>query len=164
MTNSNHSSETPPRGTITLPDQIEFPRLLDFYELQDAEHTQIHTFYENLSEGKLTTTQCTACGVVHYPPRIVCPECMSDELEYTPLPHYGELHSFTEVRGTAPIGMNDETPFVAGIVDLGEIRLSSQIDDAEYSELSIGDPVQLKIMDIEGPTDQERVFYRFVPR
>jgi uncharacterized OB-fold protein len=151
------------RETVSIPDQVELPRLLDFYELQDPEHTQIHEFYENLREGELTTTQCTNCAALHFPPRIICPECMSDDLEYVSLPHEGELYSFTEVRGTAAIGLNRDTPFVAGTVDLGEIHLSARIDDAEYNDVEIGDPVQLKIIDIDDATDQDRVFYRFEP-
>lgn len=151
------------RETVSIPDQVELPRLLDFYELQDPEYTQIHEFYENLREGELTTTQCTDCGAVHFPPRIICPECMSDDLEYVPLPHEGELYSFTEVRGTAAIGMNNDTPFVAGVVDLGNIRLSARVDDAGYDDLEIGDPVQLKIVEIDDSIEQERVFYRFEP-
>jgi hypothetical protein len=55
-------------------------------------------------------------------------------------------------------------PFVVGVVDLGDVRLSARIDDAAYDDLEIGDSVQLKIVDIDGPTDQDRVFYRFEPR
>lgn len=157
------SDDEPPRETIELPDRIKFPRLLDFYELQDPDHTRIHEFYANLRDGRLTTTRCRDCEAVHFPPRIVCPECLSDGLSYTPLPHEGRLHSFTEVNGTTAIGMNDETPFVVGTVDLGPVRLSARIDDAEYGDLAIGDPVRLKIVDIDGPEDQHRAFYRFVP-
>ena len=149
------------RETISIPDQIELPRLLDFYDLQGPEDTQIHEFYENLNEGELTTTQCTDCQSLHFPPRTICPECTGDDLEYVPLPHTGELYSFTEVRGTAAIGMNSDTPFVAGVVDLGEIRLSARVDDALYNELEIGDSVQLKIVELDDSTDQDRVFYRF---
>ncbi|WP_424009304.1 Zn-ribbon domain-containing OB-fold protein [Haloferax denitrificans] len=152
-----------PRETVSIPTEIELPRLLDFYELQDAEHTQIHEFYENLRDGRFTTTECRECGELHFPPRIVCPECTSDDLEYVDLPHEGEMYSFTEVRGTSAIGMNDDTPFVAGVVDLGPVRLSARVDDASYEDLEIGSKVQLKIVEIDGPTDQERVFYRFTP-
>lgn len=157
------TDDDPTRETVSIPDKVELPRLLDFYELQDPEHTQIHEFYENLRKGELTTTQCTDCKALHFPPRIICPECTSDDLEYVSLPHTGELYSFTEVRGTAAIGMNSDTPFVAGVVDLGEIRLSARVDDARYDDLEIGDSVQLKIVEIDDSTDQDRVFYRFEP-
>lgn len=155
-------TDDPPRETVSLPDTVTFPRLLDFYDRQDAAHTGIHPFYEHLQDGQLTTTTCDDCGRVHFPPRIVCPSCTGDDLSYTNLPHRGELHSFTEVRGPTPIGM-DDAPFVVGVVDLGPVRLSARIDDADYGALAIGDAVRLKIIDIEGPNAESRVFYRFVP-
>lgn len=157
------SSNDPPRDTVELPDEIPFPRLMDFYDLQSPDHTQIHAFYENLRNGQLTTTQCRDCDALHFPPRTICPECTGDDLAYTELPHEGELFSFTSVRGTGPIGPNSDTPFVTGVVDLGDVRIASRIDEAEYDDLSIGDAVKLKIIDIEDRFDEERVFYRFVP-
>jgi uncharacterized OB-fold protein len=152
------------RDVVELPDQVELPRLLDFYELQTEETTEIAEFYDNLREGQLTTTECQDCGELHFPPRIVCPECQSDDLAYVDLPHEGELFAFSTVRAGAPMGMEDDVPFVIGIVDLGEITLSAHLDDAEYDDLSIGDPVELKIVEIDGPVDHERVFYRFEPK
>lgn len=161
--NDDRTADDPPRETVSVPAQVDLPRLLDFYDLQDPAHTRIHEFYDNLREGSLTTTRCSECEDLQFPPRVVCPACLSEDLAYTSLPHRGQLHCFTEVRGTAAIGMNDDVPFVAGVVDLGDVRLSARIDDAGYDDLSIGDPVRLKIVDIDGPTDQERVFYRFEP-
>jgi len=151
------------RDVVDLPDTIELPRLLDFYELQTAEHTGIHEFYANLRDGELSTTRCTDCGEVHFPPRIVCPACQSDALEYVALPDEGELFAFSTVRAGAPLGMEEEVPFVTGIVDLGDVRLSARIDGAEYEDLAIGDPVSLKVVELDGPVDHERVFFRFEP-
>ncbi|QSW97670.1 Zn-ribbon domain-containing OB-fold protein [Haloterrigena alkaliphila] len=152
------------RERVSVPKEIELPRLLDFYELQTEDHTKIHEFYDNLRDGRLTTTQCTDCDAVHYPPRIVCPECTGDDLEYVDLPHEGELFAFSEVRGGLPMGLAEhDVPFVVGVVDLGPVQLSARIDDASYSDLEIGDPVSLKIVEIDGPVDEERVFYRFEP-
>jgi len=158
-------SDEPPRGTTSVPAEIEFPRLLDFYDLQSAEETRIHEFYERLDEGSLSTTECAECGALHFPPRVVCPECHSDDLAYVDLPEEGTLFAFSVVRASAPIGMAEDVPFVVGVVDLDgvDVRLSARIDDAEYDDLSIGDPVRLKIVDVEGPTDEDRVFFRFVP-
>lgn len=152
------------RDVVTLPDQIELPRLLDFYELQTEETTEIAEFYDNLRDGELTTTKCRDCDEVHFPPRIVCPECQSEDLEYVPLPDEGELFAFSAVRAGAPMGFQDDVPFTIGLVDLGDVTLSARIDDAEYEDLEIGDAVELKIVEIEGPVDHERVFYRFTPK
>ena len=163
MSDETHNDHETDRDVVEIPKTIELPRLLDFYELQDESHTEIHEFYDNLRDGQLTTTQCRDCGDLQFPPRIVCPECQSDDLEYVDLPHEGTLFAFSTLRAGAPIGMEDDVPFVVGVVDIGDVRLSARIDDAEYDDLEIGDPVQLKIVDIDGPTDQERVFYRFEP-
>ncbi|GAB7020722.1 Zn-ribbon domain-containing OB-fold protein [Halostagnicola bangensis] len=156
---------TPPRDTVSVPERIDFPRLLDFYNLQSEEETRIHEFYDRLQEGSLSTTRCEDCDALHFPPRVVCPECTSDDLSYESLPHDGTLFAFSVVRGSAPIGMTDDVPFVMGIVDLEgvDVRLSARIDGAAYDDLSIGDRVTLKIVDIDGPRDEDRVFYRFEP-
>ncbi|ELY96868.1 Zn-ribbon domain-containing OB-fold protein [Natrialba taiwanensis] len=162
MTDSSTDDE---REQVSVPSEIEFPRLLDFYDLQTADQTQIHEFYDNLRAGQLTTTRCTECDAIHFPPRIVCPECTGDALEYVDLPHDGELFAFSAVRGGLPLGLREhEVPYVVGVVDLGPVQLSGRIDDAAYSDLEIGDPVSLKIVDIDGPTDDDRVFYRFEPQ
>ncbi len=153
-----------PRRTVEIPERIELPRLLDFYDLQDAEHTRIHEFYDRLREGDFSTTQCEDCGALHFPPRVVCPECTSDDLEYVSLPHEGTLFAFSAVRGSGPLGM--ETPFVTGVVELDsvDVRLSARITDAEYDDLSIGDSVSLVVTEIEDGLDQQRVFYEFEPQ
>lgn len=155
----------PPGGRerISVPDRIDLPRLLDFYEYQMPEDTGISEFYANLRDGELTTTACADCEAVHFPPRIVCPECLGDDLEYVSLPDRGELFAFSEVRAGAPLGMADDVPFTIAIVDLGEVRLSARIDGASSEELEIGDPVELRIVDIDGPADHDRVWFRFVP-
>lgn len=159
-------ADGPPRRTVTIPDRIELPRLLDFYDLQDAEHTRIHEFYDRLRDGSLSTTECADCGELHFPPRVVCPACTSDDLEYVSLPHDGTLYAFSTVRGSGPLGMADDVPFVTGVVDLDgvDVQLSARIDGADYDDLAIGDPVTLEVVDVDGPTDQQRVFYRFRPR
>ena len=152
------------RERVSVPSEVELPRLLDFYELQTEDQTQITEFYDNLRDGWLTTTQCRDCDEVHFPPRIVCPECTGDDLEYVDLPHEGELFAFSEVRGTLPLGLSEhDVPYIVAVVDLGPVTVSGRVDDASYVDLEIGDPVTLKIVEIDGPTDQERVFYRFEP-
>ena len=154
---------TDERESVSIPEEIELPRLLDFYDFQTEADTRIHEFYENLRDGELTTTRCQDCGAVHYPPRVVCPECMGDDLEYVDLPQRGELFAFSEVRAGAPLGMEEDVPFVIAIVDLGDVKLSARVDDARSDDLAIGDPVELKVIEIDGPADHERVWYRFVP-
>ncbi len=128
-------------------EERKVPYLLDFYALQEEEHTRIHPFFKHLKEGRLTTTQCTACGEVLWQPRVVCPHCNAEEMDWIDLPTEGEIHAFTAVLAGAPTGMEDEVPFVVGIVALkgSDLSVLTKIDGASYEDLRIGQPVKLKV-------------------
>ncbi len=142
---------------IKRAEKIGLPFMLDFYPLQDEKHTRISQFFKNLREGRLTTTKCKKCGKLLWPPRIVCPECLSESLEWVDLGVEGELYAFTEIRLGAPLGFVEDVPFCVGIVRIGGLLISSRIDDAGYEDLKIGDKASLKIVELP----DNRVFYRF---
>jgi uncharacterized OB-fold protein len=142
---------------IKRPETIKLPFMLDYYPLEDSANTQISQFFQNLKKGQLTTTKCKKCAQLLWPPRIVCPECLSNDLEWVDLGTEGELYAFTEVRVGAPLGFVQDIPFCVGLVRISGLLLSSRIDNAKYNQLRIGDKVQLKIVELE----DGRVFYRF---
>ncbi len=146
-------------GKIKRREKIKLPYMLDFYPLEDEKNTRISSFFKNLRQGRLTTTKCKKCDKLLWPPRIVCPHCLSDQLEWIDLGSEGELYAFTEMRLGAPLGFVQDLPFCLGIVKVGDLYLSARIDDANYGDLKIGMRVRLKIIKL----DDERVFYRFVP-
>jgi len=136
---------------------IKLPYMLDFYPLEDDKNTRISQFFQNLKEGRLTTTKCRKCAKLLWPPRIVCPNCLSNELEWVELGTEGELYAFTEMKLGAPLGFVEDTPFCIGIVKIGDLLISTRIDNVKYDQLKIGDKLQLKIIELE----DGRVFYRF---
>lgn len=144
---------------ISRPETIKLPYMLDFYPLEDEKSTRISEFFKNLKDGRLTTTKCRRCATLLWPPRIVCPSCLSNELEWVNLGTEGELYAFTEMRLGAPLGFVQDLPFCIGIVKIGGLLISARIDDAEYEQLKIGDKVKLKIVELE----DGRVFFRFKP-
>jgi len=142
---------------IKRPETIKLPFMLDFYPLEDSKTTEISQFFQNLKQGQLTTTKCKKCSQLLWPPRIVCPNCFSNELEWVDLDSEGELYAFTEIRIGAPLGFVQDAPFCVGIVKIGGLLISSRIDNAKYDQLKIGDKLQLKIVELE----DGRAFYRF---
>jgi uncharacterized OB-fold protein len=142
---------------IKRPETIKLPFMLDYYPLEDSKATQISQFFQNLKKGQLTTTKCKKCAQLLWPPRIVCPNCLSNELEWIDLGIEGELYAFTEVRVGAPLGFVQGIPFCVGLVKIGGLLISSRIDNAKYDQLKIGDKVWLKVVELE----DGRVFYRF---
>lgn len=140
--------------------KIELPYLLDFCPLQSEDFTEIYPFFANLKEGKFTTTKCKKCGEVLWQPRVVCPHCNANEMEWIDLPQEGKLFTFTEVIYGAPLGMEEDAPFSVGIVELEKPQLSivARIDDATYEDLEIGQKMKLKIFNLE----DGRVWFRWV--
>ena len=154
MTQETHNTQ---REKVTCPDTIKLPFMLDFCPLEDAKFTEISQFFQNLKQGKLTTTKCTKCGKLRWPPRILCPDCYSNDLEWVDLGTEGELYAFTEVRIGAPLGMVQDAPFCVGLVKIGTLTVSSRIDNAKYDQLHISDKLRLKIVELA----DGRVFFRF---
>jgi len=142
---------------INRSETVKLPFMLDFYPLEDEKGTRISQFFKNLKEGRLTTTKCTKCGKLLWPPRIVCSNCLSNELEWVDLGSEGELYAFTDMRLGAPLGFCEDVPFCIGIVRVGDVLMSTRIDNAKYDELKIGEKLQLKIVELQ----DGRVFYRF---
>jgi len=142
---------------VKHPETIKLPFMLDFYPLEDGKVTGISKFFSNLKEGRLTTTKCKNCGKLLWPPRIMCSDCLSNELEWVDLGNEGELYAFTEMRVGAPLGFVEDVPFCIGIVKVGGLLISARIDNAKYDDLKIGDKLRLKIVSLE----DGRVFYRF---
>lgn len=142
---------------IERPETIKLPLMLDFYPLEDEKNTRIGQFFMNLKQGHLTTTRCKKCAKLLWPPRVVCPNCVSDKLEWVDLGAEGELYAFTEMRLGAPLGFAQDIPFCIGIVKMNGLLISTRIDNAKYDGLKIGDRLKLKIVELE----DGRVFYRF---
>jgi uncharacterized protein len=109
------------------------------------------SFNQFLNEKKLMGTRCTQCGHLYLPPRAICPNCLSEQLEWVELAGKGKLAAFTViyVGPTAMIsaGYNRENPYVSGIVELGEgVKISAQIlgvDGTKPETIRVGQPVTI---------------------
>ena len=134
------------------------PFLLDFYPLEDERSTQLSSFYRALREGRLTTTRCAKDGLF-WPPRLVCPQCHTGELEWVDLPKKGRLYAFSAVLAGAPAGMESDVPYVVGLVDLEgtKMRLFGRVVGTPWNECRVGQPVEVETYSIP----DGRWFYRF---
>ena len=135
------------------------PFLLDFFPLESEQDTRLARFFERLREGRLTTTRCPHEGSIHWPPRVACPTCHREALEWIDLPEEGRIYAFSAVLGGAPLGMEDDVPFAVGLVDLtgAPIRLFGRIEGRPWTGLAIGDRVRAEPYEV----GDGRVFYRF---
>ncbi len=107
------------------------------YPWADPELNKAARFLSSLAKSRIETTRCTQCSTVLWPPRSVCPNCLSLELRWVPIPKTGRLEAFT----LAYIGgsQGEKTPFVVGAINMeGGIRLLSRITGTGIENLSQG--------------------------
>ena len=129
---------------------------LDLFPQQTQEHNRLYKFYDNLKEGVLTTSKCTPCGTISWPPRTVCPECLSDQLHWTELSAKGTVDVFTVQWAGHPPGF--ETPLILAMVALpGGPTILSRIVDTPLEDVEDGCEVEMVVL----PVDRDRVTYAF---
>ena len=87
----------------------------------------------------LYSTKCESCGILYFPPRIICPNCRrKGKMEDFKLSGLGEIVSFTIVHAP-PEGYVLQVPYVLAIVKMDEgPMLTTQIVDTDPDKVKIG--------------------------
>ncbi len=152
-------TEAAPAAKPSKPVPPSVPFLLDFFPLESVDQTRLSRFFDRLREGRLSTTRCSVDQTLHWPPRVVCPHCHTDRLEWVDLPESGRIYAFSAILAGAPLGMEAELPFVVGLVDLDGVplRIFGRIEGTTWQECQIGQAVNVE----DYSRADGRVFYRF---
>ncbi|MCI4346204.1 MAG: OB-fold domain-containing protein [Thermoplasmata archaeon] len=142
----------PPKKPATL-------TLLDFFPQEESQQTRVARFFTELRAGRFMTTRCAKDKKLLWPPRVTCPQCHTEELEWVELPQRGHLYAFSALLAGAPLGMEDELPITVGLVDLegAPLRLFGRLVGAPWNEIRVGERVRVEPYDLP----DGRVFYRF---
>jgi uncharacterized OB-fold protein len=103
-------------------------------------------FFDALADGRLLAAHCTDCGTRLVPPRPACRECGSRAVTAEEQPRTGEVVSYTAVH-QPPSPFADLAPVTVAVVELDSgARLTGRVT-APLGDLSIGDPVELRVRD-----------------
>jgi len=98
----------------------------------------IESFYRLISEGKLMAAQCKRCGRLLVPPRLMCTDCYSKELEWTRLSGEGKLLTYTVIHVSSK-QFESMVPYAVGIIELAEgPKMPGMIRDIEPKKIKIG--------------------------
>lgn len=94
-------------------------------------------FWQAAAQGRLLVKACKACGKVHWYPRLVCPFCASDDLEWRPASGGATVHAFSVMRRV-------DKPYVVAYVTLDEgPTMLTNIVDCPVDSVSLGQRVQV---------------------
>ena len=107
-----------------------------------------------LEEEKLMGSRCNACGALFAPPRPICIQCHSSEMEWIGMSGTGKLAAFTCIAiGPASMiaeGYDREHPYCVGVVELDEgPRVDARIqgvDAAKPETITVGMPLKAKFL------------------
>ena len=120
---------------------------MDSYPPEYEDTNRLYKFYEHLmEEDRLTTTQCKDCKTVHWPPRLMCTECLSENLEWIDMPKTGKIYSYTVVWAGLPPALVDKAPVTYALVDFDNgVRMFTAIVDSNPDDIKTGKEVKLSV-------------------
>ena len=112
------------------------------------------SFETYLKEEKLMGSRCQKCSALYVPPRPICIDCRSFELDWEQMSGNGRLAAFTCIAiGTAAMiaeGYNRKKPYISGVVELDEgVRVDARIeglDGNKPEEIRVGMPLLVKYL------------------
>ncbi|MEV0084647.1 OB-fold domain-containing protein [Saccharopolyspora sp. NPDC050642] len=101
-------------------------------------------FRDGLTAGELRFQRCGKCAAAVFQPRVLCPACGSDELDWERSSGLGTVYSTTAVRGRE--GMHN-----VSLIDLDEgFRMMSRVDDVDADQVVIGTRVEFTTVEQDG--------------
>lgn len=103
-------------------------------------------YWEHIRNRELRIQRCTECGTFRHPPMPNCPSCRSRSMEWAHVSGNGEVFSYTIVHYAPHPALKTAVPFNIAVVLLegaDDVRIVSNVIDAEPEEMRIGMPVKL---------------------
>ena len=101
-------------------------------------------FYDGAREHRLMIQQCAACGVVIWPVKSRCDNCMQPTVNWVQASGKATLYSFALMHQVYHPGFASEVPYIIAQVDLEEgLRILTNLVDCSSSDLQIGMPLAI---------------------
>lgn len=105
-------------------------------------------YWEALRQHVFKLKRCQACGRSHFYPRVICPHCHSDALEWVESRGAGVVYTYTVARRPAGPAFKADTPYVVALVDLDDgPRLMARVS-APPESVRIGQRVEMVFEDV----------------
>ena len=114
--------------------------------------TKVNDFISHLEHGNISGTHCLDCGLVFFPPRSDCYNCISSNVEWFDIKGTGTLLIFSKLQ-YAPVGFEEDLPYTIAVLDFGEYKVFGRIAaDIDEKDLKVG--MNMKVIAHELPNGQ----------
>jgi uncharacterized OB-fold protein len=100
--------------------------------------TKTNDFVGYLEQGKVMGTQCKKCGLVFFPPRADCYQCLSSDVEWFEVAGTGKLLAYSRLQ-FGPMGFEGDLPYCIAVLDYGKFKVFGRIaKELPEEEIKIG--------------------------
>ena len=119
--------------------------------------TKTNDFIDFLEDGKVMGTRCKDCGLVFFPPRADCYQCLASNVEWFEVSGNGKLVTYSKLE-FAPVGFQDDVPYCIALLDYGKYKVFGRIaKDVPEDEIKIG----MEMKTVANKTSNEQLNYVF---
>jgi uncharacterized OB-fold protein len=100
--------------------------------------SKTNDFVDYLEKGKVMGTCCKDCGLVFFPPRTDCHQCLADNTEWFEVSGTGKLLTYSKLQ-FAPVGFEEDLPYCIAVLDYGDYKVFGRISgDVPEEEIKVG--------------------------
>ena len=113
-------------------------------------HPEHEQYWTGTAEGKLFIKKCNDCEEFHHYPRVFCPHCYSENVEWVEAKGTGKVYSYSVMR----VGK----PYAMAYVELDEgVRMMTNIVDCDLDDIAIDKKVKV-VFKVTGEEGNEGAF------
>lgn len=106
-------------------------------------------FWDGCKKHKLLFQKCLSCGLVRWPPSIICPGCHSDDTGVIEATGKGKIYTYAVYHQAYHPGFESEVPYVTAVIELEEgPHFLSNIIGCESDQIECDMPVEVVWEDI----------------
>ncbi|MFC2045777.1 Zn-ribbon domain-containing OB-fold protein [Chloroflexota bacterium] len=77
-------------------------------------------FWDGCKQHQLRFQKCQNCGLVRWPPSLICPNCHSQDAEWLTASGKGKVYSFAVYHQAYHPAFENDLPYVTAIIQLTE--------------------------------------------
>ena len=106
-------------------------------------------FWKAAKRHELSIQRCMSCNDYIFPPREICPRCMSLNLEWIRASGKGKIFSYTVVRVSPHPSFSTDIPYIVAIIELDEgPHLMSNLINCKIEDVKLNMPVTAVFDDV----------------
>ncbi|NHJ24933.1 MAG: Zn-ribbon domain-containing OB-fold protein [Candidatus Lokiarchaeota archaeon] len=140
-------------------------------KMSEQKEITIQNYLEYIQSKKLMGSKCKKCNALYVPPRKLCTECNSTELEWIEMSGKGKIAAFSCIGvGTTFMvnkGYSMKKPYCFSVIKLNEGPMVSGqligVDESKPETILIGTPVGVSFIETELKGGETRIDLGFKP-